>query len=72
MDENNIISRGRPKKYEQGCKERYRETNYFNEYYHSHKIKIPCPICNKMVNKLKMAEHNKTKSCLRAKEEKCL
>ena len=42
------------------------DPDYFNKYYHENNVMMPCLHCGKMVGKLKMCRHIKTKSCLEA------
>ncbi len=60
--------RGRPQKYENGWKGHYDDINYNLTYYHSHKDRIHCPICNKLTNKLKIREHQRSKKCQQIKK----
>jgi hypothetical protein len=40
------------------------DPQYFNKYYHENNIMVPCLYCSKMVGKMKMQRHLKTKYCM--------
>ena len=42
------------------------DPEYFNKYYYENNVMMPCLHCGKMVGKLRMCKHIKTKSCLEA------
>lgn len=42
------------------------DPEYFNRYYHENNVMMPCLHCGKMVGKMRMCKHIKTKSCLEA------
>jgi len=40
-----------------------KEPEYFNEYYHTHKQKVPCKFCGVLVGRMRMCKHVKSKKC---------
>ena len=56
---------GRVKIYTNGWVQEYKDTNYFNKYYHNHKERYQCDMCNKSVNTRCRAQHNKSKMHIR-------
>ena len=69
MDNNTICRRGPKAKYEEGYKARNKEIKYNLTYYHANKIRICCDRCNKDINKFKIAEHKRSKTCMKIYEE---
>ena len=58
------LSRGRPKKYENGAKEYAKETKYSSDYYRNNKgQKCICEVCKKDVSKWTLRQHMKSKTC---------
>jgi hypothetical protein len=39
------------------------DPEYFNNYYHAKKVKIPCPNCGKMIYNMNMGKHLKNPIC---------
>lgn len=60
--------RGRPKRYDEGCKQHNKDVKYFLNYYYENKNKtITCSLCGKEnVKKLRLALHKKSKCCINA------
>lgn len=63
--DNTIVRRGPKCKYEEGYKAKNKEIKYNLLYYHANKVKICCDRCNKEVNKFKIAEHKRSKYCMK-------
>ena len=55
---------GRPLVYEEGYKQRMKDTKYMLTYYHNHKQLVECEICKKQTNRSHIREHQKSKKCL--------
>jgi hypothetical protein len=65
--------RGAKNKYENGYKAHYKEIKYNLNYYYNNKVRIQCDICGKECNNQKIAEHKKSKKCLKIfNEKKCI
>lgn len=60
------------KKYLEGYKEHNKNTKYHLNYYHSSKINIECPICNKNSFYRYLKQHQKSLKCQIIKENRDL
>ena len=58
----------RVKQYAQGYEIEYKNTGYFNKYYHEHKERIICEACNKSIIKRCLIPHSRTKTHIRCLE----
>lgn len=56
-------SRGRPRKYEEGCAQFIKDSKYNNQYYHLTNKKITCEICGKETTKRTINQHHSTLKC---------
>jgi len=54
---------GRPKKYEQGAKQREKDDKYHQKYYHLTNKEIHCEHCGKKITTRTLAKHKKSLKC---------